>query len=194
MNSTLLQPIILTSTTIIIIISCYLCFLFFLFFTRPILYWAIFLYNLFVSIYFCHLTLGLYLLYSRTHCVYLSLSGTISFSLSLSLSVSLTLSIWILFSSFSSLPPSFSFFFFFFSPSFIQAELGWLSFLNELDDLTMDVPHAVRTFSVTLSHPLLLSSFISQITSKSICQILIISSLALSFFFFSLPISHADTF
>ena len=56
----------------------------------------------------------------------------------------------------------------------------------------MDVPHAVRTFSVTLSHPLLLSSFISQITSISICQIPIISSLAFSFSF-SLSLSHTQT-
>ena len=140
------------------------------------------------------ISLSVYISFIPVRTVSISLSGTISFSLSLSLSVSLTLSIWILFSSFSSLPSSFSFFFFFFSPSFLQAELGWLSFLNELDDLTMDVPHAVRTFSVTLSHPLLLSSFISPITSISICQIPIISSLAFSFFFFSLPISHADTF
>ena len=110
MNSTLLQPIILTSTTIIITTSRSLCFLFFLFFIRSILYWAIFLYNLFVSICFCHLTLGQYLLYSRTHCVYLSLWNYFFFSVSLSLSLSLSHSLNL--NSFLILLISPSFFFF----------------------------------------------------------------------------------
>ena len=71
-------------------------------------YWAIFLHNLFVSICFCHLTLGQYLLYSRTHCVYLSLWNYFFFSVSLSLCLSHSLNL----NSFLILLISPSFFFF----------------------------------------------------------------------------------